>query len=444
MDNIHYVYFFQSSLIETNISELEVCVAMEEVLETPNILGCQKVKNQWKLFVKNETSQMSLLQCGLNIRNQKIDVFSDLNQTTTNTQRVQLSPVKVTIKDIPIGIQNECVEKSLKDVGAILKSTMKFSQLRDSEGQLTPYLNGDRFVYVDPRVIQSPLPRFLLIGSYVARIFHSEQKVNTQCNKCLSSEHPTFKCTIKVACIVCNIAGHLPGSTQCEFYTENNNAYTFGGRKDPLGFSNFTKCSFQYRGIDYLSREIAYQHQRALASGQKELADFLQNSSSAQEAKELSKCIRDKNPWSRDNFDLMSDICLTCASQNRSYRKNILKTDDRLLVESLSNQYLWSSGLTHEQTKKTRPDKFPGKNEMGLILMNIRDTLKNDLHPTQDDEHPYDNTITTLELNPESKKPTIMRKPSGTPPGGADRKRPKYANCNNINSCPNPLYEKVS
>ena len=451
MDGSFTLYFYNHTLVDTNVSEIEVCMAMEEVLDNSNIIGCQKIKNTWKLFLKNEISKLTILQHGLNIRNQKVDLLCESHSKTV------VRPIKVTIKDLPISVKNESIEKYLNDFGAKLKSKIKFAQLRDNEGQLTPYINGDRFVYVDHSILDKPLPRFLLISSFVTRIFHIQQNTENICNKCLSAEHPTWKCTGQMSCVVCKTPGHLPGSSECTSYVENNNAYTFGGRKDPLRFSNFDNCEFVFRDTVYSSREKAYQHQRSLASGQHELANQILNTKTGLEAKQLSKCIVDKNPWSTENYDLMTAICLSCAEQSECYRNNILETEGRLLVESISKQYVWSSGLTHEQTKRTRPDHFPGKNQMGIILMNVRDMLKknnsnmssskqcpeNDKVPNTKTQHTQSQTQNTQS---QTQKPPLRRKPSGTPPGSKDR---KYTNTNNFENTSfdesklNPLYEDV-
>ena len=79
--------------------------------------------------------------------------------------------------------------------------------------------------------------------------------------------------------------------------------------------------------------------------------------------------------WHAESSDLMFDICLTAATDNLTYRTNILKTRDRLLAESIHGNYYWSTGLSHKVTKQTLPDMFPGENMMGKILMKVRKEL---------------------------------------------------------------------
>ena len=133
---------------------------------------------------------------------------------------------------------------------------MKYSLIRDADGNLTEYTNGERFTYADPvHTVNNPLPRFALIGHFVAKIIHRSQKTEGQtCTKCLSDDHPTWKCGTDNYCIVCKQQGHTAGSDLCQHFVDNNYAYTFGGRRYPLHLSKFSFCKFTYNDYEYESR----------------------------------------------------------------------------------------------------------------------------------------------------------------------------------------------
>ena len=57
----------------------------------------------------------------------------------------------------------------------------------------------------------------------------------------------------------------------------------------------------------------------------------------------------------------MTEICIEAAKQNKKYRENILKTDNSLKVEAIPGHFLWSSGVTHAQTRHINPDLFQDK-----------------------------------------------------------------------------------
>lgn len=141
----------------------------------------------------------------------------------------------------------------------------------------------------------------------------------------------------------------------------------------------------------------------------------------------------------------MTDICLAAARADLKYKNNILKTKDRLLIEAISSQYYWGSGLNHYQSKNVRPDKLPGLNNMGVILMNVINKLLQDENDDTDkiinpdcgevtiDAHEANHELilnhSSLKRPPISPKPTnlgtpvLKRKASSTPK--CDRKTEK-------------------
>lgn len=435
--------YFMNNDVENNnnLAEIDICLAMEDVITASCVIGCQKIRNLWRLYTNTAISRITLLQNGLNISNQHITVYSD-NPSTSQDMRRFIKPVKILVKDVPMTLDNDSVQHMLLSNGSKLTSNVKYSLLRDRDGQLTKYTNGDRFVFADRNeTIQNPLPRCILIGSFVARVIHEGQILNQPCSRCLESDHPTWRCKNQEICATCKEPGHIAGSTECTYFTENNNAYTFGGRRDPLGLSNFERCDFEYKNQKYICREIAYQHQKALLSGQLDLAEKIFDCGSPQEAKSLSRCLINDNQSNDTSELLMTTICLEAAKQDRRYRENILKTEDRIIVEAIPGQFVWSSGVTHAQTRRIQPDFFPGKNRMGNILMNIRKTLKDDEYKhittwlkivdNKEDSnivvnatefptltHPSNNINNSTPVQ----KPQIKRKPTSTPSGGNDRK----------------------
>ena len=120
-------------------------------------------------------------------------------------------------------------------------------------------------------------------------------------------------------------------------------------------------------------------------------------------------------------------------------------------MEAILGQFVWSSGVTHAQTRRINPDNFPGQNKMGNILMKIRKTLITDEeeHLTtwrgivENKKHNINNIIINNSEFPElihqsnistPEKPTIKRKPTSTPSGSRDRKmQAVHSPENNIN-----------
>lgn len=374
--------FFMNSAINGNqvVSEIEVTRSLENIVESSHVDGCQKMQNVWRCYIKTVPSRLTLLQTGIDIRGQHIDLYDYNPASMRNNPRMERpKQIKITVKDIPLSYSNQSIYDMLVANGAKLNSQVKYSTIRDEYGQFTNYKNGDRFVYADQQqLVIRPVPKFILLGSFVARVIYQGQQLESEpCKKCLGTDHPHWKCVNDSVCKVCKLSGHRAGSEECEFYVVSNNCYTFGGRVDPLRLSNFENCNFVYKDREFASREVAFQYHRALIADQPTLAETIYGSDSPQTAKYYSRCLKPTNMWHDMSLKLMTDICLEAATQDATYRRNILATGNRYLAESIMDQYYWATALNHYETKHTRIDKLPGQNKMGVILMNIRDILRN-------------------------------------------------------------------
>jgi hypothetical protein len=60
----------------------------------------------------------------------------------------------VTIFDVKLHYTNESVEKHLKGFGAKMVKPVSYVQIKDSDGQETEFINGDRITFVDAIYIQ--------------------------------------------------------------------------------------------------------------------------------------------------------------------------------------------------------------------------------------------------------------------------------------------------
>lgn len=105
---------------------------------------------------------------------------------------------------------------------------------------------------------------------------------------------------------------------------------------------------------------------------------------------DLQKCDTPKQAWERGNkinpFDVqewdevavkvMTTVVYAKFLHNENLRQKLLDTGDRLLIEAESGDRTWSTGLGIVQTKSTMPSSWPGRNLLGEILMDVRDTIR--------------------------------------------------------------------
>ena len=70
------------------------------------------------------------------------------------------------------------------------------------------------------------------------------------------------------------------------------------------------------------------------------------------------------------------------AAQIPEFQQRLIETKGSFLVEATTDLF-WASGLSPEETGKIDPKFYPGKNQLGSLLMEIRDVLlcvTEDLH----------------------------------------------------------------
>ena len=79
---------------------------------------------------------------------------------------------------------------------------------------LTNCFTGDRHILTKGDSLVNPLPRFLTIGKYKAKIFHPGQVIEENrndpkvCHKCLEPGHVFYQCQNDWKCKLCKQAGH--------------------------------------------------------------------------------------------------------------------------------------------------------------------------------------------------------------------------------------------
>lgn len=142
---------------------------------------------------------------------------------------------------------------------------------------------------------------------------------------------------------------------------DENNIKGFHGEYRWL--SNFYECPVSYKGLEFGSSEAAYQAQKTENRGEREQFTGM----SPSEAKKVGKSgIYLRDDWEEIKIWIMRDVLLSKFTQNEDLKKKLLDTGEKYLEETNS----W--GDTFWGVCDGR-----GKNELGAILMMIRDEIRN-------------------------------------------------------------------
>ena len=62
--------------------------------------------------------------------------------------------------------------------------------------------------------------------------------------------------------------------------------------------------------------------------------------------------------------------------QNADLRELLLATSDRTIVEASPVDLIWGIGMAVDNPLIEQPDQWPGKNWLGIALMQVRTTLR--------------------------------------------------------------------
>ena len=87
---------------------------------------------------------------GFELQQKTINVF-DTNPFSAGTEKPDEEVLRVTIRGVPLSVDDECVIGMLNKFGAKLTSEIKYEKIRNpSTKKMTDILNGNRFAYIHP------------------------------------------------------------------------------------------------------------------------------------------------------------------------------------------------------------------------------------------------------------------------------------------------------
>ncbi len=127
--------------------------------------------------------------------------------------------------------------------------------------------------------------------------------------------------------------------------------------------SNFFESTIKYHGLFFATNEHAFQAEKTHIVMQ--IKD-IQNASTPGKAKRLGRKATLREDWEDIKLHAMEDICRIKFTSNDALARLLVNTGDAILVEGNNwNDKFWGQC----------PVGF-GQNNLGLILMKIREELK--------------------------------------------------------------------
>jgi ribA/ribD-fused uncharacterized protein len=143
-------------------------------------------------------------------------------------------------------------------------------------------------------------------------------------------------------------------------------------------FSNMHEAPVLIDGIKFPTVEHYYQWSKARLFGDEESQQKILKSASPKTAKTLGKKVKDFNEerWEAEKVGIMQRGIKAKLMQHPDIRKKLLATGDRRIAEANPRGKFWGIGTSYNTSKATNPERWPGKNNLGLIYEELRRQLK--------------------------------------------------------------------
>ena len=204
------------------------------------------------------------------------------------------------------------------------------------------------------------------------------------------------------ACRRCRNVGHLASDlSKCPAYIEDNDVIAI--RFPNCIYSNYYICKIRVFGMDFLSSEHAYQWRFAKDVGTNKLANEILMAPSPSYAKQIASKIPRHlhNNWHSIKICIMKQILHAKADYVPRFREELIQSEGKQLVEATRDLY-WSSGLSPKDTQTTDTSYYPGRNQLGRVLEQVRADLIKEalLTKLMDIDSPADTEIVTYSVSP--------------------------------------------
>ncbi|MBN2695212.1 NADAR family protein [bacterium] len=145
-------------------------------------------------------------------------------------------------------------------------------------------------------------------------------------------------------------------------------------------YSNFYPSKFIIDDNEFIFTEQYFMYQKAIVFDDIDIAEMILTSQHPLECKKLGRKVKnyDDSIWSAKRESVMFDACLAKFSQNLELKKQLLDTQNRVIVEASPYDKIWGIGLSENNPNIEDISKWRGKNLLGKTLMAVRKKIIDD------------------------------------------------------------------
>ena len=289
-------------------------------------------------------------------------------------------------------VENEDLEKVLKEMIRVKMhcpqaNTMKFVRIHRLPGPSRPQRVIAKFHYFQDRQTVWG-KRFQLKGQkiWVSEDYPVEVRNRRQVLYPIfkaARSLPNTRATLSVDKLIINNEPYtvdtlhrLPPSLklqQTSLVTKDETVY-FYSRSSPL--SNFFPAPITIDGVQYSCTEQYYQARKAEEHKVYEAVESIMMATDPAEMYRVASKIRTSDRWKTGTGKLtMEKANIAKFTQNKHLADVLFSTGTMDLVEASPKDTYWGAGVNLRIIQSTPRDQWPGQNELGKLLMKIRDTL---------------------------------------------------------------------
>lgn len=142
-------------------------------------------------------------------------------------------------------------------------------------------------------------------------------------------------------------------------------------------FSNWYMADFKLENIRFNCVEQYMMYKKAMLFDDIETAKKILETEKPVQQKALGRQTKGFNIdiWLAHSYQIVYEGCKAKFAQNPKLIELLLATGTKILAEASPTDLVWGTGVAAHEKNARNPEKWPGKNRLGRILMQIREEL---------------------------------------------------------------------
>jgi hypothetical protein len=152
--------------------------------------------------------------------------------------------------------------------------------------------------------------------------------------------------------------------------------------------SQWAKAPFEVEGVGYNCCEQFMMAEKARVFGDVDALRQVLATSDPRKQKAAGRRVRnfDEATWDAVCRGVVYTGNLARFSQHRGSHTELLATESLTIVEASPTDFIWGIGLAQDDPRALDPSEWRGTNWLGIALMQVRDSLRNEGRTPEDDE----------------------------------------------------------